>query len=159
MIDFNAGFPSDPAAHLKAVHLDVEPQGSAPWDGISGAVKRGLLEVLLNVYIGVRAHLDANGHATTSIYADIPYPWDKIPGSIAWIDPADRDAWCTAVGTAREGLSIMTFSKDTVSELEVATAYERSGSLVQHFRIGIKPKISGSGFGQITPYLSPSSQR
>ena len=144
-IDFNAGFPGDPAAHFKAVHLDVEPQGSAPWSGATGAVKRAMLEDLLDVYNGVRAHLDANGHADTPLYADIPFTWDKIPGSIAWADPADRDAWFTAVGVACDGLSIMTFSKDTVSELEVATAYERSGTLDQRARVGIQPKIFNSG--------------
>jgi hypothetical protein len=144
-IDFNASFPSDPAAHFKAIHLDVEPQGSVPWPGGTAAVKRGLLTDLLNVYIGVRAHLDVHGHAATPIYADIPFTWDKIPGSIGWADAADRDAWFTAVGNAVDGLSLMTFSKDTVSGLEIATEYERSGSLDQRARIGIQPKIFGSG--------------
>lgn len=144
-IDFNAGFPGDPAAHFKAIHLDVEPQGSAPWAAGTDADKRDLLDDLLNVYIGVRAHLDAHGHAATPVYADIPFTWDKIPGSIAWADAADRDAWFTAVGSTLDGLSIMTFSKDTVSELEIATDYEREGTLDQRSRIGIQPKIFGTG--------------
>lgn len=145
-IDFNAGFSGDPAAQFKAIHLDVEPQGSTPWDVGTGADRRDLLDDLLDVYLGVRAHLDANGHAATPIYADIHFNWDKFPGgSIAWEDAADRDAWFTAVGNTLDGLSIMTFSKDTVSELEIATDYERAGTLDQRSRIGIQPKIFGTG--------------
>ncbi|MGC6467479.1 MAG: hypothetical protein ACON5N_18010, partial [Akkermansiaceae bacterium] len=54
---------------------------------------------------------------------------------------ADRDGWFLDVKNVLDGLSIMTFSKDTAPELDVATAYERAGVLDGFSRIGIQPKV------------------
>lgn len=142
-IDYNDAYAGDLAAQFKAVHLDVEPQGA--WGGASPLYKRVRIADLLTVYTAVRDHLDTNGYAHIPLYADIPFTWDKIPGSIGWADPADRDGWFADIAAVLDGVSIMTFSKDTAPELMIATDYERSGPLSNRARIGIQPKVFGSG--------------
>lgn len=141
LIDFNDDFAAEPAKQFDALHLDIEPQQQAAWTGGSAADKRAFLDDLLNCYTAIRAHLDANGYPDLPIYADIPFTWDKFPGSIGWADAADRDGWFLDVKAVLDGLSIMTFSKDTAPELDVATAYERAGALDGFSRIGIQPKV------------------
>lgn len=142
-IDYNQGFYDLPQYRFDALHLDIEPQGSAPWDAADAAGKRTILDDLADLYAAIRALLDSEGLNTVPIYADIPFTWDKLPvdgGSIAWADAADRDAWFAGIGDSLDGISIMTFSKDTVPELTVATEYERTGSFPGLARIGIQPK-------------------
>jgi hypothetical protein len=141
LINFNDGYPGEPEKHFHALHLDIEPQQTPPYSGGSAADKRAVLDELFTTYSAIRSHLDSNGYAHVEMYADIPYTWDKIPGSIGWADPADRDAWFASLKTVLDGLSIMTFSKDTAPELDVATAYERAGVLDGFSRIAIQPKV------------------
>lgn len=141
LIDFNNLYPAQPEKHFHALHLDIEPQQTPPYSGGTAAEKRAVLDELFTMYAAIRSHLDSNGYAHIEMYADIPFTWDKIPGSIGWTDPADRDAWFASLKTVLDGLSIMTFSKDTAPELDVATAYERAGVLDGFSRIGIQPKV------------------
>lgn len=143
-IDFNDLYAAESDKQFKALHLDIEPQQTPPYSGGSAADKRAVLDDLFDTYAAIRAHLDANSYPGTPIYADIPFTWDKIPGSIGWADPADRDAWFTSLTTVLDGITIMTFSKDTAPELDVATAYERGSVLpvLDGFaRIAIQPKV------------------
>ncbi|MGJ8725182.1 MAG: hypothetical protein ACSHYB_11540 [Roseibacillus sp.] len=142
-IDYNASYYDLPQYRFDALHLDIEPQGSAPWDAADAAGKRAILEELKDLYADIRALLVAEGVGTIPVYADIPFTWDKLPvdgGSVGWVDAADRDAWFAGIGDSLDGISIMTFSKDTVSELTVATEYERTGAFPGFARIGIQPK-------------------
>lgn len=141
LINFNNLHVGDPAKQFDALHLDIEPQQQNAWKVGSGAVRRAFLGDLLNTFTAIRAHLDANGFAGFPIYADIPYTWDKFPGSIAWADATDRDNWFLDLKNVLTGLSIMTFSKTNAPALDVATAYERSGALDGFSRIGIQPKV------------------
>lgn len=141
LINFNNGYPGQPEKHFHALHLDIEPQQTPPYSGGSAADKRAVLDELFTTYSAIRSHLDSNGYAHIEIYADIPFTWDKIPGSIGWVDAADRDAWFASLTTVLDGLTIMTFSKDTAPELDVATAYERAGVLDGFSRIAIQPKV------------------
>ncbi|MEJ6579084.1 MAG: hypothetical protein QNL68_04720 [Akkermansiaceae bacterium] len=141
LIDFNDAFIGEPSKQFDALHLDIEPQQTPPYQGGTAADKRAVLEDLLNCYAAIRNHLDANGYAHIPVYADLPYTWDKIPGSIGWADAPDRDAWFASLKDYLEGITIMTFSKDTASELDVATAYEREGVLDGFSRIAIQPKV------------------
>jgi|GEM_PF-1259196 len=144
LINFNNLYSGQPEKHFHALHLDIEPQQSPPYSGGSAAEKRAVLDELFTTYSAIRSHLDSNGYAHIEIYADIPFTWDKLPvdgGSIGWADAADRDAWFASLKTVMDGLSIMTFSKDTAPELDVATAYERAGVLDGFSRIGIQPKV------------------
>ncbi|NCF94873.1 MAG: hypothetical protein GWQ05_28530, partial [Verrucomicrobiaceae bacterium] len=90
MITFNDTAPSA-AAQFDALHLDLEPQSLDDWSTASDAGKRVYLYHLLDAFIDIRAALDAGGYGSLPIYADIPFTWDKIPGSIGWTSPADRD--------------------------------------------------------------------
>ncbi len=109
--------------------------------------KRAFLDNLLDAYIDIRAALDAGSYPGLPIYADIPFTWDKIPGSIGWTSPTDRNDWLNAVLTVVDGLTIMTFSKDSFAALETATDYERTmGSGNVH--VAIQPKV---GPGKIWP--------
>lgn len=142
-INFNASYYDLPQFRFDALHLDIEPQGTDTWDDGDGTVKRAMLEQLKDLYATIKAMLVAADMGTVPIYADIPFTWDKLPvdgGSIAWADAADRDAWFAGIGDSLTGISIMTFSKDTVPELTVATEYERTGSFPGLARIGIQPK-------------------
>jgi hypothetical protein len=140
-INFNDAHASEPAKQFDGLHLDIEPQQTPPYQGGSAADKRAVLDDLLVCYGEIRNHLNTNGYAHLPIYADIPFTWDKIPGSIGWSGAADRDAWFVALKEVLDGLSIMTFSKDTAPELDDATAYERAGALDGFSRIAIQPKI------------------
>ncbi len=141
LIDFNDAFTGEPAKQFDALHLDIEPQQTPPYQGGSAADKRAVLEDLLNCYVAIRNHLDVNGYAHIPVYADLPYTWDKIPGSIGWAGAPDRDAWFASLKDHLAGITIMTFSKDTAPELDVATAYERDGVLDGFSRIAIQPKV------------------
>ena len=146
LIDFNDDAPSA-AARFDALHLDLEPQSLDDWDTASMVGKRVFLDHLLEAYVDIRAALDAGGYPTLPIYADIPFTWDKIPGSIGWSSPSDRDDWFNDVLAVVDGLTIMTFSKDNFTDLETATDYERSmGGANVH--VGIQPKV---GPGEIWP--------
>ena len=95
--------------------------------------------------------MDAGGYASLPIYADIPFTWDKIPGSIAWAGEADRDGWFAALATVLDGISVMTFSKDNVCDLATATVYERTGPFKAAggtVHVAIQPKV---GPGEIWP--------
>lgn len=142
LVNFNAAYAGDSASQFDALHLDLEPQGLAEWDSGTPAVKRALLDDLLQAYVDIRNHLDTAGLTTFPIYADIPFSWDKLPadgGSIGWADASDRDGWFAAIAIPLDGISIMTFSKDTYSELADATDYERSSPLAEA-RVAIQPK-------------------
>lgn len=141
LIDFNNDFAAQPAKQFDALHLDIEPQQQNAWKIGSPAVRRTFLQDLLNTYTAIRNHLNSNGYPDMPIYADIPFTWDKFPGSIGWADAADRDNWFLDLKAVLDGLSIMTFSKDTAPELDIATAFERSGALDGFSRIGIQPKV------------------
>ncbi len=141
LINFNMGMGSNDARKFDALHLDLEPQGLAAW--ATPVAKRALLTDLLNAYLDIRAHLDTAGFTAMPIYADIPFFFDKLPvdgGSVDWADATDRDNWFAAVNAVLDGVSIMTFSKDNATALEVATAYER-GAIPDNARIAIQPKI------------------
>lgn len=142
LIDFNDAAPS-PASRFDALHLDLEPQKLNLWSSGSATDKRAFLDDLLDAYIDIRAALDAGGYGALPIYADIPFTWDKIPGSIGWADPADRDTWFSNVLAVVDGLTIMTFSKDNFADLETATDYERTmGGANVH--VAIQPKVGPS---------------
>ncbi len=147
LITFNDTAPSA-AAQFDALHLDLEPQSLDDWGTASDAGKRVYLDHLLDAYIDIRAALDAGGYGSLPIYADIPFTWDKIPGSIGWISPADRDDWFNDVLTVIDGLTIMTFSKDNFVDLETATDYERRKAIGGNVHVGIQPKV---GPGEIWP--------
>lgn len=141
LIDFNNDFAAQPSRQFDALHLDIEPQQQNAWKVGSATVRRAFLADLLGTYTAIRNHLDANGYPGFPIYADIPFSWDKYPGSIGWADAADRDDWFADLQSVLTGLSIMTFSKDTAAEVDIATAYERAGALDGFSRIGIQPKV------------------
>lgn len=150
LIDFNDDAPSA-AAKFDALHLDLEPQTLDAWSVGTGAHKRVFLDNLLDAYIDIRAALDAGGYGSLPIYADIPFSWDKIPGSIAWVDATDRDNWYTAIGNVLDGISVMTFSKDTLPDLASATDYERTGPFILGggtVHVAVQPKV---GPGEIWP--------
>ncbi|MFT6181488.1 MAG: hypothetical protein ACJAQT_004251 [Akkermansiaceae bacterium] len=141
LINFNNLHVSEPRKQFDALHLDIEPQQQAAWQSGTSTDKRAFLGDLLNTFTAIRAHLDADGYADFPIYADIPYTWDKFPGSIAWADATDRDNWFLDLKDVLTGLSIMTFSKTNAPALDLATAYERAGALDGFSRIGIQPKV------------------
>ncbi|NNC92975.1 MAG: hypothetical protein HKN80_10835, partial [Acidimicrobiia bacterium] len=142
LINFNASYSGYGDSQFAGLHLDLEPQGSSEWDTTTAAGKRDLLEELLEAYVDIRAHLDTNGLTTFPIYADIPFFWDKLPadgGSVGWADSSDRDNWYAAIDIPLDGVSVMTFSKDTYTGLATATEYERDGPLAEA-RVAIQPK-------------------
>jgi len=146
LINFNNSL-ADNAEKFDALHLDLEPQGLALWDGGTPAVKRALLDDLLAAYLDVRAHLDTAGFTDMPIYADIPFFWDKLPvdgGSVGWLTAADRDTWFTDVAAVLDGVSIMTFSKDNFASLDAAIDYERTTGMPGEARVGIQPKVGPS---------------
>ena len=150
LIDFNDTAPSA-AAEFDALHLDLEPQALSDWSSGTSADKRVFLDHLLDAYVDIRAALDAGGYAGLPIYADIPFTWDKIPGSIAWASEADRDGWFASLATVLDGLSIMTFSKGNLCDLATATVYERTGPFIAGggtVHVAIQPKV---GPGEIWP--------
>jgi hypothetical protein len=153
LIDFNTLMGVDEAKKFDALHVDFEPQGLPVWSGASPAVKRALLDDLADTYAAVRTHLDGAGFASMPIFADIPFWFDKLPvdgGSIGWADAADRDAWFAGIGVSLDGVSVMTFSKDTAAEVETATLYERTGSFPGTARMAIQPKC---GVGYLWPTI------
>lgn len=146
LINFNAGVAV--ASRFDALHLDLEPQGSPTWTGATPAIKRGLLEDLLDAYTAIRNHLNTAGLTSMPMYADLPFTWDKLPaegGSIGWADAADRDGWFTNIAGVLDGISLMTFSKDNFADIDAAISYERSGAFTGKARLGIQPK-AGPGF-------------
>ena len=146
LINFNNSL-ADPAEKFDALHLDLEPQGLALWDGGTPAVKRALLDDLLLAYEDVRALLDTAGFTGLPIYADIPFFWDKLPadgGSVGWADATDRDAWFNDVAAVLDGVSVMTFSKDNFPAADAAIDYERTVGLPGEARLGIQPKVGPS---------------
>ena len=146
LINFNNSL-ADPAEKFDALHLDLEPQGLALWDGGTPAVKRALLDDLLLAYEDVRALLDTAGFTGMPIYADIPCFWDKLPvdgGSVGWADAIDRDAWFNDVAAVLDGVSVMTFSKDNFPAADAAIDYERTVGLPGEARLGIQPKVGPS---------------
>ncbi|MDA7882325.1 hypothetical protein N9A94_08485 [Akkermansiaceae bacterium] len=146
LINFNNSL-ADEAEKFDALHLDLEPQGLALWDGGTPAVKRALLDDLLTAYQDVRAHLDTAGFTGMPIYADIPFFWDKLPvdgGSVGWLTAADRDVWYGDVAAVLDGVSIMTFSKDNFASLDAAIDYERTTGMPGEARVGIQPKVGPS---------------
>ena len=147
LIDFNDDAPSA-AAQFDALHLDLEPQTLDDWGTGSATDKRVFLDHLLDAYVDIRAALDAGGYPGLPIYADIPFTWEKIPGSIGWTSPTDRDAWFNDVLAVVDGLTIMTFFKDNFTDLETATDYERSMATGGNIHVGIQPKV---GPGEIWP--------
>ncbi len=150
LITFNDAAPSA-AAKFDALHLDLEPQTLDAWSTGTAADKRAFLDDLLDAYVDIRAALDIGGYAALPMYADIPFTWDKIPGSIGWADATDRDGWYTAIGAVLDGITVMTFSKDTLTELADATDYERTGPFITGggtVHVAIQPKV---GPGEIWP--------
>lgn len=142
LVNFNNSYAADPASQFDALHLDLEPQGLPEWDSGTPADKRDLLDDLLQAYLDIRNHLDTAGLTAIPLYADIPFSWDKLPvdgGSVGWADATDRDTWFAAIDVPLDGVSVMTFSKDTYPELADATDYERSGPLAEA-RVAIQPK-------------------
>lgn len=135
LIDFNdeATLPEE---KFDALHLDVEPQTLDAWKTSGGgtpAIRRAFLDDLLQVYLDIRALLDGAGYASLPIYADIPWNWGKFPSDTAgWADEPDRNAWYAEVNAVLDGVSIMVFtdSKDTFSEIDDATEFERETSFV-----------------------------
>ena len=129
VIDFNTLPGRTYSEKFKAVHLDLEPQQLAAWDSGDAAVKRAYLELLLDTYTEVRAHLNSLGQMSTGVYADLPVWFDKLPidgGSVGWADAADRDSWYTAIGVPLSGVSMMAFARDTFSNIDGAVDYERN---------------------------------
>jgi len=151
LIDFNDAAPTA-AAKFDALHLDLEPQSLHLWQTGTPATKRAYLDDLYDAYVDIRAALDAGGYPTLPIYADIPFSWDKLPvdgGSVDWADAADRDGWYASLNSVLDGLTIMTFSKDTFPELETATVYERTGPFTAGpVHVAIQPHV---GPGKIWP--------
>ena len=146
LINFNNSL-ADPAEKFDALHLDLEPQGLALWDGGTPAVKRALLDDLLLACEDVRALLDTAGFTGLPIYADIPFFWDKLPvddGSVGWADSIDRDAWFNDLAAVLDGVSVMTFSKDNFPAADAAIDYERTVGLPGGARLGIQPKVGPS---------------
>lgn len=153
LINFNASLGVAVASKFDALHLDLEPQGLPLWDSGTPAIKRGLLEDLLDAYVDIRALLDGAGLTAMPIYADIPFTWDKLPvdgGTVGWADAADRDLWFSDVASVLSGISIMTFSKDNFTDIDIAIDYERSGTLTGKARVGIQPKV---GPGTLWPTI------
>ena len=129
VIDFNTLPGRTTPEKFKAVHLDLEPQQLAAWDAGTAADKRNYLELLLDTYTEVRAHLDTSGHPGIGVYADLPVWFDKLPvdgGSVGWADAADRDDWYAAIGVPLAGVSMMAFERDTFSNIDGAVDYERN---------------------------------
>ncbi len=145
LITFNANLGTNDYAKFDGLHLDLEPQKLALWDSGTPEVKRGLLDDLFDAYVDIRDLLDSSGATNIPMYADIPFFWDKLPadgGSIGWTNAADRDGWYGSLSGPLEGLSIMTFSKDSAPEVEDATAYERTNEFFTGFsRIAIQGKV------------------
>lgn len=129
VIDFNAMPGRTTPEKFKAVHLDLEPQQLAAWDAGTAADKRAYLELLLDTYTEVRAHLDTSGHPGIGVYADLPVWFDKLPvdgGSVGWADATDRNAWYAAIGVPLSGVSMMAFARDSFSNIDGAVDYERN---------------------------------
>ena len=54
LIDFNDAFIGEPSKQFDALHLDIEPQQTPPYQGGTAADKRAVLEDLLNCYAAIR---------------------------------------------------------------------------------------------------------
>ena len=144
VIDFNTAPERSASEKFDAVHLDIEPQQLDAWDTGSADVKRTYLTLLLDTYTEVRAHLDAAGQTEIGVYADLPVWFDKLPedgGSVGWADAADRDNWHAAIGVPLSGASLMTFSRNSFSSIDLAVEYERAHILGATVRTGIQPII------------------
>lgn len=147
LITFNADLGTNVHQMFDALHLDLEPQKLSLWDTGTVAVKRGLLDDLYDAYIDIRTLLDTSGYTNIPMYADIPFFWDKLPGdggSVGWTDATDRDDWYASLAGPLDGVSIMTFSKDSFSSVETATDYERSAVASNFARIAIQGKVGPS---------------
>jgi hypothetical protein len=144
LISFNTDLGTNVHQMFDALHLDLEPQKLALWDSGAAAVKRELLGSLLQAYADIRSLLDSSGYTNIPMYADIPFTWDKLPGdggSIGWTNAADRDGWYADIAGPLDGVSIMTFSKNSFADVEEATDYERSGIFSNPARIAIQGKV------------------
>jgi hypothetical protein len=145
LIDFNASVAA--AEQFVALHLDIEPQqykqGNAwsttttcgqeiqPWafwDDLSSTGRAERYDMLRETIIDVRAHLDANGHTATPLYVDLA-PWIDSSANFDWSTTSavtDGTDWLTQVATQVDGMTFMTYERDSATSIDSAVAGESS---------------------------------
>ena len=156
LIDFNASVTA--SEQFDALHLDIEPQqykqGTAwptttscglrvmdwpYWDDLDTAGRAERYEMLRQTFLDVRAHLDANGHASTPIYVDLA-PWIDTSSNFDWsatpvVDGAD---WLAQVAGEVSGMTFMTYERDSASAIDAAVTGE--SSLSTQLRVSVSAK-------------------
>lgn len=144
LIDFNASVTAD--EQFVALHLDIEPQqykqGAAwptattcgqeiqPWafwDELGSTGRAERYDMLRETLIEVRTYLDANGHMATPIYVDLA-PWIDSSSNFDWSTSAVTDGtdWLTQVAAQVDGMTFMTYERDSASSIDSAVAGESS---------------------------------
>ncbi len=137
VIDFNES-RADPREWVDAIHLDIEPHALVEWQTGTFPEQQEMLWMLSDTYAAVRQYLDDNGQSQVKLYADVPVWFD-----MAWY-PEERDQWYASVGDSLDGISIMAYSRPSMTQIINDVQYE-----VDNFngevRIGLE---SASGPGE-----------
>lgn len=157
LIDFNAGVAA--SEQFDALHLDIEPQqykqGAAfptttscglrvpnwpYWDDLDDAGRAERYQMLLTTLQEVRGYLDSHGHASTELYVDLA-PWiDSSPnfdwGAVTGI--ADGADWMSQAASTVDGMTMMTYERDTASLIDASVSGE--ASLQTALRVSVNAK-------------------
>lgn len=176
LIDFHAG-TSSPDERFTAVHLDIEPQQYKQstafpettscglrlpewmfWDTLTPAEKGERYELLLAAFAQVRAHLDGHGAAGIPLYVDLA-PWIDSSTSLAWTDTpdiADGTDWLVQAATHVDGMTFMTYERDTAALIESSVAVELTVGTEVRVSVSAKerPPYSDTGSPLTWPALT-----
>ncbi len=144
IVTYNAAVATNET--FTSVHFDIEPHALPAWSGLSEAGKRAYLDDLLATFQMIRAYLDMQGATSIRIYADLPVWYDNLPpalggtGSIGWTSITDRENWWNDLGAALNGITLMAFERDTLSQITNAVTWEID-NFPREVRIGIEVDI------------------
>ena len=128
--DFHAATPPD--AWFDGVHLDIEPHALADWSALPPSDKRRRLAELAAAYAHVRDWLDTHGFSALTLRSDIATWYDNLPpalggtGSVGWTSVADRDYYFQDLCDVLDGVTLMTYERDSVASIQSGAAWERA---------------------------------
>lgn len=144
IVDFNASVATNQA--FTAVHFDIEPHALPAWAGLSEGGKRAYLDDLLATFQMIRSYLDGQGASAIRVYADLPVWYDNLPpalggtGSVGWTSTTDREDWWDDLGAEVNGITLMAFERETLTEITNAVSWEIA-NFPKEVRIGIEVDI------------------
>lgn len=109
------------------------------WDDLDSLGRAQRYELLRQTFIDVRAHLDANGHASTPIYVDLA-PWVDSSSNFDWSTTpvVDGSDWLTQVATEVTGMTFMTYERDSAASIDSSVSFE--STLNTQLRVSVSAK-------------------